>query len=147
MRVKILFVISIFVISFGAVFLMLYFKKTGSVCFNENCFKIELAKTPEEKARGLMFRENLDQDKGMLFIYGEEENLPFTMRNTKIPLDIIWINGNEEIVFVSENSQPCHTEVCPSINPEKSAQYVLEINGGIAEKIGLEIGNKIEINF
>lgn len=119
-------------------------KKSNRVCFKNYCFKVELAKTEKERDRGLMFRKNLDPDKGMLFIYKKEGIYSFWMANTLIPLDIIWVNQNKEIVFVSENSQPCQSNYsCPLINPYKNAQYVLEINGGTAEKIGLKIGDMV----
>ena len=56
---------------------------------------------------GLMFRENMDSDRGMLFIFEKEGEYPFWMKNTLIPLDIIWINKDKEVVFISENAQPC----------------------------------------
>ncbi len=93
-----------------------------------------------------MFREKLDLDKGMLFIFEEEGEYSFWMKNTLIPLDIIWINKAKEVVFISGNTQPCQEEYsCSSINPGKNAKYVLEINAGIAEKIGLKVGDKITI--
>ena len=118
------------------------------VCFQKHCFKVELAKTDEERDRGLMFRKTLNSNKGMLFIYEKEEIYSFWMKNTLIPLDIIWINQNKEVVFISGNSQPCENNYpCPFINPYKNAKYVLEINGGIAEKFGLEIGDKMILNI
>ena len=66
------------------------------------------------------------------------------MKNTLIPLDIIWINANNEVVFISENTIPCEKDFCPSIEPVREAKYVLEINGGLVEKIGLKIGDKLE---
>lgn len=118
-------------------------KKSNQVCFQSHCFNVELAKTDEEKDRGLMFKKSLDPDKGMLFIYEKEGVYPFWMENTLIPLDIIWINQNKEIIFINENSRPCeNSHTCPSINPYKNARYVLEINGGTAEKIGLKIGDR-----
>lgn len=94
-----------------------------------------------------MFRENLPQDEGMLFIFNEEGSYPFWMKNTLIPLDIIWIDENKEVVFISENSQPCKDDFCSNINPGRSAKYVLEVNGGIAKKIGLKTGDSINLKF
>ena len=94
-----------------------------------------------------MFREKLDADKGMLFIYEKEGKYPFWMKNTLIPLDIIWIDKNKEVVFISANAQPCKEDYCPSILPPENAKYVLEINGGVSEKIGLAIGEAVDIAF
>jgi uncharacterized membrane protein (UPF0127 family) len=116
-------------------------------CFENNCFEVELAITPEERNRGLMFRESLERNKGMLFIFEKEGEYPFWMRNTLIPLDMIWISEEGEVVFIEENAEPCSDSFCPGINPEKNAKYVLEINGGISNNIGLEVGDNITLNI
>jgi len=119
----------------------------GSVCIGENCFSVELAATEAQRAKGLMDRKNLDKNKGMLFIFDKEENYPFWMKNTLIPLDIIWIDGNGKIVFVADNVQPCKSLICPSVNPGVDAKYVLEINAGLSEKFGLKLGDEAELNI
>jgi len=121
--------------------------KENQVCFKNNCFEVELARTTTERNRGLMFRESLNQDKGMLFIFDREGEYPFWMKNTLIPLDIIWINENKEVVFISENTQSCEKDPCPSVNPGKNAEYVLELNGGTAQKIGLNIGDTLDFKL
>jgi len=144
MRKKILLIV-ILVIAAGAA-AVLTKEKPNRVCFKNHCFDVELAKTAAEISRGLMFKENLGQNKGMLFAFEKESEYPFWMKNTLIPLDIIWINENKEVVFISENAQPCFEESpCLSINPDKNAKYILEINGGLAGKIGLKIGDKITL--
>jgi len=120
-------------------------KKETKVCFKNNCFKVQLAITSEEQEQGLMFRKELKADEGMLFVFSKEEEYPFWMKNTLIPLDIIWINQNKEVVFISENTQPCQKDSCDSINPNEKAQYVLEVKGGTSNNIGLAVGDKIEI--
>lgn len=116
--------------------------KDHQVCFGDNCFYIELAETPDEWKRGLMFREKLDENRGMLFIFDEEKERSFWMKNTLIPLDIIWINKNKEIIFISKNNQPCKTDKCQLIRSEKKVKYVLEVPAGIADKCGLTVGDK-----
>ena len=120
-------------------------KKEGRVCFKNHCFDVELAITPKERSNGLMFREKLNPQKGMLFIFDKEEKHSFWMKNTLIPLDIIWINNNKEIVFISESTQPCKKTSCPSVEPTENAKYVLEINGGISKEIDLAVGDKANI--
>lgn len=122
------------------------FKKTSSTEIAVSCFKAELAITPSERERGLMFRESLDAGSAMLFVFESEGVYPFWMKNTFVHLDIIWMSKDKEIVFIAENVQPCPPagELCPSINPGKNAGYVLEINAGLAEKIGLIPGDKAE---
>lgn len=121
--------------------------KLGQVCFKDSCFDVELAITPETRARGLMFRESLEDNKGMLFIFPEEKIHVFWMKNTFLSLDIIWIDSNGKIVFISSNVQPCKEEPCPIIIPEYPAKYVLEIKAGRAEQIGLNLGDIVTINL
>jgi hypothetical protein len=121
------------------------FKPRDKACFASHCFLIELAKTDTEKERGLMFKSQLDKDRGMLFIFNKEGVYPFWMKNTLIPLDIIWINKEKSIVFINKNSQPCNNIDCPLINPQVEASYVLEINAGISDEIGLKPGDSFVI--
>jgi len=117
----------------------------GEVCFKNNCFQVEIVKTELERGKGLMYRENLDKNKGMLFIFNKEGIYSFWMKNTLIPLDIIWINANGEVVFINKNTQPCKSLLCPSIIPSARAIYVLEVNAGICQEIGLKIGDLVKI--
>ena len=118
--------------------------KTREVCFQEDCFIVELAETPEQRTRGLMFRESMGASKGMLFVFEKEGQRSFWMKNTLIPLDIIWINENKEVVFVKKNAQPCSAgEECEKIKSDELAKYVLELNAGVADKINLEIDDKL----
>jgi len=119
----------------------------NKVCFGARCFFIELAKTNAEKERGLAYREQLDKDKGMLFIFDKEGIYPFWMKNTLIPLDIIWIDSGSKVVLMSENAQPCKSLICPSIIPPAKARYVLEINAGICKEIGLKLGDELIISI
>jgi len=111
------------------------------VCFEEDCFYVELAQTPEQRNRGLMFRNKLEENRGMLFVFDHEGVYSFWMKNTFIPLDIIWLNENKEVVYIEKNAQPCLEDKCPSFKPDKEAKYVLEINGGMVDKIGLKLGD------
>ncbi len=119
----------------------------SQVCFDDSCFYVELATTPDEQSRGLMFRDHLDQDRGMLFVFPKEDLYPFWMKNTLIPLDIIWIDENKEVVFISKNTQPCGELSCPMINPGEKAKYVLEVNAGVSDSIGLLIGDEVAIDY
>jgi len=106
---------------------------------------VELAGTDEERKYGLMWRERLDVDHGMLFVYPADGVYSFWMKNTLIPLDIIWLAADGTVVYISENAEPCTSDYCPSINPNKKARYVLEINGGEAERIGLSEGDRMDL--
>jgi poly-gamma-glutamate capsule biosynthesis protein CapA/YwtB (metallophosphatase superfamily)/uncharacterized membrane protein (UPF0127 family) len=112
-------------------------------CFGNNCFYAEVVKKPEDVMLGLMFRKNLDEDRGMLFIFSEYRNHAFWMKNTLIPLDIIWLNDNAEVVYIGENIRPCTEETCNGVNPIEKSGYVLELNAGTTQKINLKIGDKL----
>jgi uncharacterized membrane protein (UPF0127 family) len=91
-----------------------------------------------------MNREYLAQDSGMLFIFKKEGIYNFWMKNTLIPLDIIWINENNKIIFIKENAEPCKVEQCETFGSDEKAKYILEINGGLTEKMGLRVGDEVE---
>ncbi len=119
----------------------------GVVCFKNYSFNVELAQTVEKRTQGLMFGEHLDSDKGILFVYEEEGKHSFWMKNTLIPLDIIWINKDKEVIFIGQNIQPCKAEPCPIISPNVKAKYVLELNALTVEEIELSIGDKLEFDI
>lgn len=120
-------------------------KAANKVCYEDNCFDVELAITPEEKMTGLMFREHLDKDKGMLFIYDEECLNSFWMKNTLIPLDMIFIDKDNIVVNISKDVKPCKKDPCERISPKEESAYVLELNAGTSEKIGLNVSKNLEI--
>lgn len=109
---------------------------------NNQKIPVELAETQEQQMKGLMFRENLTG--GMLFIYNEENQRSFWMKNTLIPLDIIWIDENKTIVDIKENAMPCKVKKCEVYYPDKEALYVLEINAGLAKEKNLSVGDKVD---
>lgn len=116
--------------------------RTVKICFGNNCFIAEEATTIFEKARGLSGRKSLDADKGMLFSFGFSGIYPFTMKNTLIPLDIIWMDKNYKVVDIKENCAPCRGFFCPPIIPSRFAKYVLEINAGFCERLEIKIGEE-----
>ena len=106
----------------------------------------ELAVTPEQQARGLMFREALPPDRGMLFIFPRVERRPFWMFQTRIPLDMIWIDQDRRIVEIAAHTPPCLSgdpAGCPSYGGQADAKYVLEIAAGQAEAHRLSLGDLI----
>jgi len=119
----------------------------SSVCFSQNCFQVELAQTNEERDMGLMYRTELDKNKGMLFIFDKEGIYPFWMKNTLIPLDMIWADSAGKVVFIAQNVQPCKTLICPTTFPSAKAKYVLEVNAGVCQGIGLKLEDILKINI
>lgn len=119
-------------------------KVIQKVKIGDNTFKAEVADTPEKKIQGLMFRESLDNDKGMLFPFEDETELTFWMKDTLIPLDMIFIDKNKVIVNIV-TAAPCKEMPCKDYPSEKPAMYVLEINGGEAAKLNIKIGDSVII--
>lgn len=120
----------------------------NNVCIRDMCFVSEIAATSEQRAIGLMFREQLEEDKAMIFVYPVEGIYQFWMKNTLIPLDMIWISKDKTIVNIKKNAQPCPSGGdCPTINPGANSQYILEINGGLSDRYGFEIGDSVTINI
>lgn len=123
-------------------------KKSGNtVCFEGSCIDVELATTPEEMTIGLMNRTSLPENLGMLFIFDEEGIHKFWMKNTLIPLDMIWLDENGKIIYIEKNAQPCYVLICPLFGPESSSKYALEANGGYIEKHKINVGDKARITL
>lgn len=102
---------------------------------------VEIAANEESRSAGLMFRDRLDKDRGMLFLFPSTGQYPFWMKNTLIPLDIIWIDEGRRIVHIKNEVPPCPGDPCTSYPPGVPARYVLEIAAGEAVRHRLEVGN------
>lgn len=102
---------------------------------------LELAITDRERALGLMFRENLPEDRGMLFLFDEPRVHPFWMKYTFIPLDMIWLDAEGRVVDLRANVPPCRSDPCPSYSPRAPDSAVLEVNAGFAAAHGVAIGS------
>ena len=104
---------------------------------------VEVPDDPEEFARGLMFRNHLPWNAGMLFAYYDEEPRRFWMKNTLIPLDMIFVDSSSRIIDIKENVPPCKQEECPTYPSKGPAQYVLEVNAGFVQEKGVKIGDRL----
>lgn len=142
-----LILILILGIILAAVFIVSKKLNISEVCFKSNCYSVELAMTDTERERGLMYRDRLDLGNGMLFVFDSDGIYPFWMKNTLIPLDMIWLDGDGKVVYIYKNARPCEEEdECSNIIPPDSARYVLEINAGEADRIGLKEGDELILN-
>src|SRR5215472_4733843 len=103
-------------------------------------FGVELAVTPEEQAKGLMFRRQLPEKQGMLFDFHREQPTAFWMKNTYIPLDMIFIRADGRILRIAENTKPLSEDLVPSGGPVRA---VLEVVGGTAKKLGIAPGDRV----
>ena len=105
-------------------------------------FTVELAVTPAERALGLMGRDSLERDRGMLFIYQADVIPGFWMRGMFFPLDIIWIDSNGMVAGVLPDLPPAQGEASPLLYyPPGPIRYVLEINAGMAKELGIRAGS------
>lgn len=104
-------------------------------------FKVELAVTPEEQAKGLMYRKSLKPDAGMLFIFNKDEMQHFWMKNTLIPLDLVFITARLDVASIHGNAKPLDETSMASGLPVK---YVLEINAGKVDHCKIKIGSKVK---
>ena len=104
-------------------------------------FQVEIADDDAERAKGLMFRQELADDAGMLFDFGQERETAFWMQNTFIPLDMIFISAAGVVKTIHANARPMDTTSIPSGAP---VRFVLEIPGGRAKEIGLAVGDRLE---
>lgn len=105
--------------------------------------KVEIASDDATRAQGLMFRDQLAPDRGMIFLFTTTGNYPFWMKNTLIPLDMIWIDEQKRIVAVKDNVPPCKADPCPSYDPAAFSRYVLEVAAGGAKRHGLANGQTV----
>jgi uncharacterized protein len=103
-------------------------------------FSVELATTEEEKTTGLMYRKELADGKGMLFDFSPEQQVSMWMKNTYIPLDMIFIRADGRILRIAENTEPLSTKIIPS---EGLAKGVLEVIAGTAQKYGIAPGDRV----
>ena len=104
---------------------------------------VEIAADDELRAQGLMYRDQLRPGTGMLFLFPEEGEYPFWMKNTRIPLDMIWIDSNRRVAHVTFDVPPCRVDDCPSYPPNANARYVLEVAGGVARQHGIKAGDSL----
>jgi len=117
-------------------------QQIDSVTINDHRFSVEIAETERARQRGLSGRQELPLDSGLLFIFPKPDYYPFWMKEMNFPIDIIWLDSDKKIVDITANLSP---ETYPeSSRPQNPAQYVLEINAGLSEKLNFKIGDQAQ---
>ena len=106
-------------------------------------FLVEVADTDEKHMTGMMFREFIPDDFGMLFIHETEDYRSFWMKNCRLPLDIIFLDKNKQVINIHFNVPPCEREPCDTYESKRPAQYVLELRGNRAKELNLKPGDTI----
>jgi uncharacterized membrane protein (UPF0127 family) len=110
-------------------------------------FVVEIANTTEKQALGLMFRDSMPADQGMLFIFPDEAPRRFWMKNTRIALDIIYFDKDLKLVSISADTPPCRVSDCPGYPSAAPAKYVLELNAGTAAELGVGSGDRLKLEL
>ncbi|WP_164928893.1 DUF192 domain-containing protein [Gloeobacter violaceus] len=120
----------------------------AQVTFGKQTFKLEVARTVQQQAIGLMFRAQMPADRGMLFIFEPPRPAAFWMRNTLIPLDMVFAYRGT-IVYIAADVPPCKVERCPTYGPQSGTDVdqVLEFNAGTASRLQLKTGDRVKIEF
>lgn len=122
----------------------------GTIKIDDVVLQVEIADTDPARTRGLMFREQMPYDKGMLFVFDDELVRSMWMLNMQFSLDVIWFDGKGNVVHIEKNAEPCksalETMACTFKNAEeKNAQYVLEVTAGFVDKFNITEKSKLEI--
>ncbi len=107
----------------------------------------EIADEPEEWSRGLSFRPSLAEGSGMLFVFDDERFRQFWMKDTLIPLDVIFINGELVVVHIVEGAVPCEADPCPLYGSGGPVRYALEVNADFVQVHGIRVGAEVTIEL
>ena len=111
---------------------------------DKSVIAVEVAADDEMRAQGLMYRDHLADDRGMIFLFPQAGEYPFWMKNTLIPLDMIWSDANHRIVHIAHDVPPCKADPCPNYPPHAEASSVLELAAGVAAKHHLAEGDTLK---
>jgi uncharacterized protein len=118
------------------------------VKIKDRIIPVDLAITPDQQAMGLSFRNSLNASQGMLFLFHTPGDYSFWMKDMKFPLDILWINSDNNIVHIEKNLQPCvFILLCPSYSPHSISKYVLEVNSNYTIKNNITVGDRVSFNI
>ncbi len=107
---------------------------------------LEVARTPEQIARGLMFRKDLPPDRGMLFVYEPPQPARFWMKNVTVPLDVVFLREGV-VMDIAHSMPPCRGDMCPLYGPDGPVDQVIELRGGRANELGLAVGDPVRVEF
>jgi hypothetical protein len=118
----------------------------GWVIFRDGTkVSVEIAATPARRQMGLMFRTHLPSNEGMIFVFDQPGPYAFWMKNTLIPLDMLWLDGGGRVVSIATAVPPCKTDPCPNYPPDANAMYVVEVASGFAKAHGVKVGDALKL--
>ncbi|HAK54468.1 MAG: DUF192 domain-containing protein [Vicinamibacterales bacterium] len=119
---------------------------SGAVVFPDDTrVRVEIADTAATRERGLMFRESMAENEGMIFVFDASGFYPFWMKDTLIPLDMLWVDAGGRVVSIANSVPPCRADPCPTYSPEADALYVVEVVSGFAKTHGVEVGDALTL--
>ncbi|GAX37143.1 DUF192 domain-containing protein [Nodularia sp. NIES-3585] len=113
---------------------------------NGTIIQLEVARTPEQQAKGLMYRPALPDNQGMLFQFSAAQPVRFWMKNVPVPLDMVFLQ-NGVIQYIQDSAPPCTSEACPTYGPEVPIDAVIELRSGRAAELNLRPGDRVKIEF
>jgi len=119
---------------------------TAQAKIGGSVIKLEVTRTPEQQAMGLMYRTSLADDRGMLFSFNPPRAVAFWMKNCKMSLDMIFL-WDGVVRAIAANSPPCTADPCPTYDPKTPVDQVIELRGGRAKSLGVKVGDRISIEF
>jgi uncharacterized protein len=121
---------------------------TAQAQIGDKTIDLEVANTPQQQAIGLMYRTAIAPNRGMLFPFNPPRPVTFWMKNVAIPLDMLFLGKDGEVLAIAADVPPCTTDPCPFYGPENTpVDYVLELGGGRAAELGIQVGDRIAIAF
>lgn len=118
----------------------------GEVRLGSGIVELEVARTDAQRAIGLMYRTDLPDNRGMLFLFDPPRSVSFWMMNVPIPLDIVFLD-NGRVTAISADVPPCKEEPCPRYGAPGPVDAVLEVRGGLAEERGIEVGDELPLEL
>lgn len=123
------------------------FADDTTVTLKGHRFDVEQANDPASQERGLMFRDSMPADHGMIFNFSDEQPRIFWMKNCRMPLDILYFDQKYKLVSMQQRVPACRSDPCPQYPSEGPARYVLELNAGTAEKLGVKPGDPLTVGY
>jgi hypothetical protein len=108
----------------------------------DRVIQLEVAETPDQQAKGLMYREQLPDDRGMLFPFEPPRTVSFWMKNVRINLDMVFLRQGQ-VKAIAANVPPCTAEPCPFYGPREAIDQVIELRGGRAAELGIRVGDRL----
>ncbi|MFH1835181.1 MAG: DUF192 domain-containing protein [Methanobacteriota archaeon] len=117
------------------------------ICFSSHCINLEIVSEALELEKGLMNRDSLPTNSGMLFVFDIQYPYTFWMKNVRFPIDMIWLDENGTVVHIEQEVPPCRKEPCPLYTPSKPALYVLEVNSGETLEKDIKVGSKLKLDY